>query len=94
MSVNQPNLRSAEQSIVRNPSTSAAAPTAHSTEEDEIAQLPWMIRLTLICLLATLLGWLLSSARLAAPAWLPWIVYAIAYVSGGFYSIQEAWDTL
>ena len=45
MSVNQRNLRIAERSVVRKPSAPAAAPTAHSTEEDEIARLPWMIRL-------------------------------------------------
>jgi Cd2+/Zn2+-exporting ATPase len=93
MSVNQRNLGVAERSVVGT-SSAPAAPTAHSTEEDEIAQLPWMIRLTVICLLATVLGWLISSSRLAAPVWLPWILYLIAYVSGGFYSVQDAWVTL
>src|SRR5215212_2071466 len=94
MSVNERNLSISERQADSKPSISAAGPTAHSTEEDEIAQLPWMIRLTAICLLATALGWLLSSAGLAAPAWLPWVLYAVAYASGGFYSIQDAWDTL
>jgi Cd2+/Zn2+-exporting ATPase len=94
MSINERNLSIMERPADLNPSITATAPTAHSTEEDEIAQLPWMIRLTAICLLATALGWLLSSARLAALVWLPWILYAIAYASGGFYSIQDAWDTL
>jgi Cd2+/Zn2+-exporting ATPase len=94
MSVNEHNLRISERTAALNQSAPAVAPTAHSSEEDEIAQLPWMIRLTVICLLATALGWLLSSAPQAGPAWLPWILYAIAYASGGFYSIQDAWDTL
>jgi Zn2+/Cd2+-exporting ATPase len=94
MSINQRNLSITERLATLKPSTTAAAPTVHSAEEDEIAQLPWMIRLTVLCLLATALGWLLSSARLAVPVWLPWILYLIAYVSGGFYSIQDAWETL
>src|SRR5690349_4207537 len=89
MSVNERNLSMTERSADRQSPVSAAVPTVHSTEEDEIAQLPWMIRLTLLCLLATALGWLLSSIRLGAPIWLPWILYAIAYASGGFYSIQD-----
>jgi Zn2+/Cd2+-exporting ATPase len=94
MSVNERNLKLPERPANLKPAIAAAAPTALSTEEDEIAQLPWMIRLTAICLLATALGWLLSSAYLAASAWLPWFLYAIAYASGGFYSIQDAWYTL
>src|SRR6187401_3230072 len=92
MSVNQKNLSIRQQVAIKPAITTA--PTAHSSEEDEIAQLPWMIRLTGLCLLATALGWLLSSARLGAPIWLPWALYALAYASGGFYSIQDAWDTL
>src|SRR5207253_9853669 len=30
----------------------------------------------------------------ALPRAMIWALYAIAYVSGGFYSIQEAWATL
>jgi Cd2+/Zn2+-exporting ATPase len=51
-----------------------------------------MIRLTAICLLATALGWLAS--RLGQPALLPWVCYVVAYATGGFYSVQEAWETL
>jgi Cd2+/Zn2+-exporting ATPase len=93
MSANERNLSIGERPAALKAAT-AAAPNAHSAEEDEIAQLPWMIRLTVMCLVATALGWLLSSAGLAAPAWVPWLLYVIAYASGGFYSIQEAWDTL
>jgi Zn2+/Cd2+-exporting ATPase len=31
---------------------------------------------------------------LGVPIWLPWAMYALAYASGGFYSIQDAWVTL
>ena len=68
-------------------------PSAPRTDEEaEVAQLPWMIRLTAICLLATALGWLAS--RLGQPALLPWVCYVVAYATGGFYSVQEAWETL
>jgi Cd2+/Zn2+-exporting ATPase len=74
----------------------AAAPakTQLLAEAAEIAQLPWMIRLTAACLVTTALGWVASDARLGLPAWLPWLLYAVAYAAGGFYSIQEAWETL
>src|SRR5687767_3412072 len=94
MSVNRRNLTILRRPAAHKPSVIAAAPSVLSSEEDMIAQLPWMIRLTVLCPLATALGWLLSSARLASPAWLPWSLYAVAYFSGGFYSIQDAWATL
>jgi Zn2+/Cd2+-exporting ATPase len=72
----------------------AAAPTHLSAEEAEIAQLPWRIRLTATCLIATVLGWVVSIERLDVPAFVPWLFYVIAYASGGYYSIQEAWQTL
>jgi Cd2+/Zn2+-exporting ATPase len=78
--------------------TQAAAPppatTQLSDEEAEIAQLPWMIRLTVTCLVSTALGWLLSSERFQVPLYLPWALYVLAYVAGGFYSVQTAWETL
>src|SRR4029078_2672479 len=70
------------------------ATTQLNSEEAEIAQLPWMIRLTLTCLAATVIGWLLSNSRFGGLPSLPWVLYAIAYISGGFYSVQEAWNTL
>src|SRR5262249_43118440 len=72
----------------------ADAGTQLSAEEAEIAQLPWMIRLTVACLLATVLGWVTSDSRLGLPIWLPWLFYALAYATGGFYSVQDAWGTL
>jgi Cd2+/Zn2+-exporting ATPase len=74
--------------------TAAPAPLQLSDEEAEIAQLPWMIRLTVTCLLATIAGWITSLPALGLPAAAPWVLYAIAYASGGFYSIQDAWQTL
>src|SRR5260221_13184519 len=88
MSVNERNLSITERPVDLKSSGVVAVPSAHSTEEDEIAQLRWMIRLTVLCLLATGVGWLLSSPRVAVPVWLPWVMYAIAYASGGFYSVQ------
>jgi Cd2+/Zn2+-exporting ATPase len=73
---------------------SAPAATRLVDEEAEIAQLPWMIRLTVACLVATALGWVASDAQLGLPAWLPWLLYVVAYVAGGFYSVQDAWATL
>jgi len=71
-----------------------ATTTQLSDEEAKIAQLPWMIRLTVVCLLATALGWLLSSEGFQAPVYLPTALYVLAYVAGGFYSVQAAWETL
>src|SRR6266508_3631915 len=91
MALNQ-QLSVAERRIANRPAPTAGAQL--SAEEAEIAQLPWMIRLTAACLLTTVLGWIASDERLGLPAWLPWVLYAVAYTAGGFYSIQEAWETL
>ncbi|HEY3231021.1 MAG TPA: heavy metal translocating P-type ATPase [Roseiflexaceae bacterium] len=92
MALNQQPLSVADRRIVDRPAPTAGAQL--SAEEAEIAQLPWMIRLTAACLLTTVLGWIASSEWLGLPGWLPWVLYAIAYATGGFYSIQEAWETL
>lgn len=77
--------------------TNAALPRpdalSASEEEAEIAQLPLMIRLTAMCLLALIAGWVAEDA-FGAPQWLVWTLYALSYASGGFFSIQDAWDTL
>jgi Cd2+/Zn2+-exporting ATPase len=62
-------------------------------EEQELAALPWMIRLTVACLVATGLGWALEYVP-GMPTYVPWLLYGLAYAAGGYYSIQEAWDTL
>jgi Cd2+/Zn2+-exporting ATPase len=61
-------------------------------EEAELAELPLMVRMTVITLVSLLLGW-------ASEQWLPipavaWVLYAIAYINGSFYSVQEAWESL
>jgi Zn2+/Cd2+-exporting ATPase len=94
MALNEQPLRMAERRLHISPSASADAGAQLSAEEAEIAQLPWMIRLTITCLLTTVFGWIVTDVRLDLPVWLPWLLYAIAYAAGGFYSIQEAWDTL
>lgn len=64
------------------------------TQEDaELAALPWMIRLTIITLVSLALGWLVEDLTML-PITIPWTLYAIAYFSGGFYSIQNAWESL
>ena len=73
-----------------------AAPIAAggaAQELEELAALPAMIRLTTVCLFATALGWILGSLR-DVPGILPWICYGIAFVSGGWYTVQDAWESL
>ena len=73
-----------------------AAPIAAggaAQELEELAALPAMIRLTTVCLFATALGWILGSLR-DVPGVLPWICYGIAFVSGGWYTVQDAWESL
>src|SRR5690348_17710095 len=71
-----------------------AAPVSELSDEDrKLSGLPWMIRLTVTCLATLILGWALKDLT-ALPRALIWTLYAIAYASGGFYSIQEAWATL
>jgi len=91
MTLNERSIAMSDQPIAAD---RVVAPTQLSAEEAEISQLPWMIRLTITCLLATILGWVVSIERLNMPAFVPWLFYAIAYASGGYYSIQEAWQTL
>ncbi|NJN66974.1 MAG: heavy metal translocating P-type ATPase [Chloroflexaceae bacterium] len=51
-----------------------------------------MVRMTGITLLSLLLGW--ASEYLVPFAFVPPVLYAIAYLNGSFYSIQEAWASL
>lgn len=62
-------------------------------EEAELAALPWMIRLTMLTLVSLVLGWLLEELT-ALPLAVSWALYALAYVAGGFYSVQDAWKSL
>ncbi len=75
------------------PTQPVQSANALSEEESEIAQLPWMIRLTVTCLIATILGWVVGSMT-NLPSAVVWALYVIAYVAGGFYSVQDAWATL
>ncbi len=71
----------------------AGQPSALKEELDELAALPTMIRLTATCFLTTAIGWVLGSIS-SVPAWMPWLFYAVAFVSGGWYTAQAAWDSL
>lgn len=70
-----------------------ASATPATPEDEELAALPWMIRLTALCLITVVAGWLVEDFT-TLPRWLPWLLYAVSYASGGYYSVQEAWDTL
>ena len=62
-------------------------------EEEDLAALPWMIRLTSLCLITLIAGWI-SEGIDAFGAAVPWILYGISYFSGGYYSVQAAYDSL
>ncbi|WP_110514986.1 heavy metal translocating P-type ATPase [Herpetosiphon llansteffanensis] len=62
-------------------------------ELDELAALPWMLRLTAICLLATGLGWVAGSFA-SVPTWIPWVLYVLAFASGGWFPLGNAWESL
>ncbi len=71
-----------------------AAPAPPMTDEDaELAALPWMIRLTILTLVSLIVGWLLEELT-PLPQFVTWSFYAIAYVAGGYYSVQNAWASL
>src|SRR5215207_3591205 len=53
------------------------APAA-TPEDAELAALPWMVRLTVLCLVSVALGWALEGR--VAP-WVVWVLYAVAYAS-------------
>jgi Zn2+/Cd2+-exporting ATPase len=62
---------------------------AFLAEEAELRALPWMVRATAVTLVALAAGRLLGRS----PA-LAWALYAVAYLAGGFFSVQEAWQAL
>ena len=74
------------------PQSASFEAEAHA-EIDELAQLPWMIRSTAICFVSTAIGWILGDIS-GTPAWLPWVFYAVAFISGGWFTTQEAWDSI
>jgi Zn2+/Cd2+-exporting ATPase len=62
-------------------------------EEQDLASLPWMIRLTAVCFVTLVAGWI-TEGMYGAGTTIPWILYGISYLTGGYYSIQEAYDSL
>lgn len=84
----------AQHAATTTPSAVSAQHVALMTPEDEeLAALPWMIRLTITTLVATVLGWIIEDAT-GLPQFVSWALYLTAYATGGFYSVQEAWATL
>jgi len=66
----------------------------HSTpEEKDLASLPWMIRLTVLCIVTLIAGWIVEGIE-AAGTLTPWILYGVSYFAGGYYSVQVAYDSL
>ncbi len=70
-----------------------ATATEETEADEELAALPWMIRLTVLTLVSLIVGWLLEDLT-SLPLAVPWTLYALAYLAGGFYSVQDAWDSL
>jgi Zn2+/Cd2+-exporting ATPase len=71
----------------------ATPESALGDEDRKLSALPWMMRLTATCLATLALGWALEDLT-ALPRLAILTLYAVAYVSGGFYSVQEAWASL
>lgn len=64
-----------------------------SAEEEHLKSLPWMVRLTAVCLLALVGGWILERSEISGAS-VSWILYGLSYISGGYYSVQAAYDSL
>jgi Zn2+/Cd2+-exporting ATPase len=62
-------------------------------EEEDFASLPWMIRFTIVCFVTLIAGWITEGIETVAAA-IPWILYGVSYFSGGYYSVQVAYDSL
>jgi Zn2+/Cd2+-exporting ATPase len=62
-------------------------------EEEEIADLPQMVRFTSICLVATVAGWILQDMS-GIPMWLVWGVFVIAYIFGGYFTSLKALEMI
>lgn len=62
-------------------------------EEEEIADLPKMVWFTSICLVTTIAGWVLQEIA-GVSAWLPIVSYVLAYVFGGYFSAQKAYESI
>lgn len=62
-------------------------------EEEEIADLPKMIRYTVICLVTTTIGWIMQEVMGDLNLWV-WGVFMIAYVFGGYFTALKAIDMI
>jgi Zn2+/Cd2+-exporting ATPase len=60
----------------------------------DLGHLPWMARLTALCLAALLAVWGIELLWPAAPGPLLAVLYLVAYLSGGFYSVRASWAIL
>jgi Cd2+/Zn2+-exporting ATPase len=66
---------------------------ALTPEEEEIAELSKMIRYTVICLIATLIGWIIQEIS-STPIWLVWGVFVVAYGFGGYFTARKALEMI
>ncbi len=64
-----------------------------SPEEETLSHLPWMIRLTAICFL-TMVSAYVAEKISGIPVWIHAVLYMAAYISGGYYSLRAALDSL
>lgn len=62
-------------------------------EEQDFASLPWMVRLTTLCLVTLIAGWIVEGIE-SVGIITPWILYGVSYFAGGYYSVQAAYDSL
>ncbi len=62
-------------------------------EEQDLASLPWMVRLTTLCLVTLIAGWIVEGIE-SVGIITPWILYGVSYFAGGYYSVQAAYDSL
>src|SRR5512134_1977634 len=77
----QTNVAAIEALVRRAGATLRVQATPESALDDEdrkLAELPWMIRLTITCLATLVLGWALEDLT-QAPRGLIWALYAVAY---------------
>jgi Zn2+/Cd2+-exporting ATPase len=69
-------------------------PTPLAPELGELAHLPLMARLTAACLATLLAASALEAWWPSLPSGIPHALYAAAYVTGGYFSVREAWRAL
>jgi Cd2+/Zn2+-exporting ATPase len=69
-------------------------PTPLAPELGALAHLPLMARLTAACLTGVVLGSALEAWWPTLPWGVPHAFYALAYLTGGYFSVREAWRAL